>query len=80
MYHRCMRLLFYEMCQDLFEFLFYGGIGKDEYGDPTTVTYVLDILIPGIVGLITAKMFIPIRTKQIIEKRRKQLTSQFRDT
>ncbi len=60
-------------------YLFYGGIGKDEYGDPTTVTYVLDILIPGIVGLITAKMFIPIRTKQIIEKRRKQLTSQFRD-
>ncbi|WP_288683753.1 type II secretion system F family protein [uncultured Eubacterium sp.] len=60
-------------------YLFYGGIGKDEYGNPTTVTYVLDILIPGIVGLITAKMFIPIRTKQIIEKRRKQLTSQFRD-
>ncbi len=60
-------------------YLFYGGIGVDEYGDPTTVTYVLNILIPGLVGLIAAKMFIPIRTKQIIEKRRKQLASQFRD-
>lgn len=60
-------------------YLFYGGIGVDEYGDPTTVTYVLNILISGIVGLIAGKMFIPIRTKQIIEKRRKELSSQFRD-
>lgn len=60
-------------------YLFYGGIGVDEYGDPTTVTYVLNILIPGTVGLIAGKMFIPIRTKQIIEKRKKDLSSQFRD-
>lgn len=60
-------------------YLFYGGIGVDEYGDPTTVTYVLNILIPGTVGLIAGNMFIPIRTKQIIEKRKKDLSSQFRD-
>ncbi len=60
-------------------YLFYGGIGVDEYGDPTTVTYVLNVLIPTTVGLIAGKMFIPIRTKQIIEKRRKELSSQFRD-
>ena len=60
-------------------YLFYGGIGVDEYGDPTTITYILNVLIPGTVGLIAGKMFIPIRTKQIIAKRRKQLTSQFRD-
>ena len=60
-------------------YLFYGGIGVDDYGDPTTATHILNILIPGITGLITAKLFIPIRTKQIIDKRRKSLTAQFRD-
>lgn len=60
-------------------YLFYGGIGKDEYDQPTTITYVLNIVIPAIVGLLAAKFFIPIRTNQILTKRKKQLNSQFRD-
>lgn len=60
-------------------FLFYGGIGKDQYGQATAITYILNVTIPCIVGIIAAKMFIPIRTQQIIEKRRKTLNSQFRD-
>ncbi|MBR5233178.1 MAG: type II secretion system F family protein [Clostridia bacterium] len=60
-------------------FLFYGGIGKDDLGQPTTITYVLNVLIPCVVGVIAAKLFLPIRTKQIINNRRKQLNSQFRD-
>ncbi len=60
-------------------FLFYGGIGKDKYGNATTVTYVLNILIPTIVGIISGKMFLPIRRNQIIEKRRKEVSTQFRD-
>lgn len=60
-------------------YLFYGGIGKDDYGNPTTTTYVLNIIIPVIVGAIAGKMFLPMRTKQIIEKRRKVLSLQFRD-
>lgn len=60
-------------------YLFYGGIGKDEYGDPTTTTRVLDILIPGIVGLIAGRMFVPVRTKQIIANQKRKINSQFRD-
>ena len=60
-------------------YLFYGGIGKDEFGMPTTLTYVLNIAIPSVVGLIAAKMFIPLRTDSIIAKRKKELNSQFRD-
>lgn len=60
-------------------YLFYGGIGKDEFGNPTTITYVLNVLIPLIVGTIAGFLFLPLRTKQIIDKRTKQLKTQFRD-
>ena len=60
-------------------YLFYGGIGKDQYGNATKTTIMLNILIPGLVGTIAGKLFIPIRTKQIIEKQRRKLNSQFRD-
>lgn len=60
-------------------YLFYGGIGVDEFGNPTTTTHVLNILISSIAGLITAKFYLPIRQKQLIEKRRKEVLAQFRD-
>jgi len=60
-------------------FLFYGGIGKDEYNQPTTITHILNIAIPAVVGLICAKYYIPIRTSQILNSRKKKLTAQFRD-
>lgn len=60
-------------------YLFYGNLGKDEYGQATTITYILNIVIPMTVGVLAGKMFLPIRQKQIIEKRRKNLRDQFRD-
>ena len=60
-------------------YLFYGGIGKDAYGNPTTITWVLNILIPLIVGIFAVKFYLPIRTEQLIEARRKKLNRQFRD-
>ena len=60
-------------------YLFYGGIGKDAYGNATTTTYVLNVLIPAIVGFLAGKFFLPLRAEQIINKRRKQLSIQFRD-
>ena len=32
-------------------YLFYGGIGKDAYGQPTKITYCLNVIIPGIIGI-----------------------------
>ena len=60
-------------------YLFYGGIGKDEFGNPTLLTWILDIGISGTIGIATGILFIPIRTKQIIDKQIRMLKSQFRD-
>ena len=60
-------------------YLFYGGIGKDEYGDPTMITYILDIVIMFIVGLAAGRLFLPIRKEQIIANRKKNLRKQFID-
>ncbi len=60
-------------------YLFYGGIGKDEYGEPTVLTYILDIVIMVVVGFVSAKLFMPIRKEQIIETRKKQIRKQFID-
>lgn len=60
-------------------YLFYGGIGKDEFGQPTTLTWILNISIPAIIGFVAGRLFVPMRVKSIIEKRRKELNHQFRD-
>lgn len=60
-------------------YLFYGGIGKDAYGRPTTLTHIIDCTVMGVVGTVAGKKFLPIRTKQIIKARGKKLNSQFRD-
>lgn len=60
-------------------FLFYGGIGKNEFGEPTLITWILNILIPCVVGTIAGVLFLPLRVKSIIQKRNKELNSQFRD-
>ena len=60
-------------------YLFYGGIGVDEFGEPTKLTWILNITISSVVGLIAGKLFVPIRTEQIKEKKKKKLNSQFRD-
>ena len=60
-------------------YLFYGGIGKDEFGMPTPTTWALNIIIPSIVGIIAGKLFVPIRKKALIAKQKKELSHQFRD-
>ena len=60
-------------------YLFYGGIGKDSYGNPTVVTYICDIVIMAIFGFAAAKLFVPIRREQIIAERKRKLRTQFID-
>ena len=31
-------------------YLFYGGIGKDDYNNPTMLTYILDVIVMVIAG------------------------------
>lgn len=60
-------------------YLFYGGIGKDDYGNPTMLTYILDVVVMAAAGLAAGRLFLPIRKDQIIEARRKKLRKQFID-
>lgn len=60
-------------------YLFYGGIGKDDYGNATAVTYICDIVIMAVVGLVAGRLFVPIRKEQIIAQRKKKLRTQFID-
>lgn len=60
-------------------YLFYGGIGKDEFGQNTLLTWILDISIPCVIGFIAGKLFVPMRVKSILEKKKKELSHQFRD-
>ncbi len=60
-------------------YLFYGGIGVDQYGEPTTLTWVLNITISSVVGIVAGIGFVPIRRDQIIANQKKKLNTQFRD-
>lgn len=60
-------------------YLFYGGLAKDQYGDPTTMTHVLDALISGGAGVAAGCAFLPIRAEMIRKARIKKLKLQFRD-
>lgn len=60
-------------------YLFYGGIGKDAYGEPTILTYVMNAIMMALCGFIGVKIFLPIRQNQILNKRLKTLHRQFID-
>lgn len=60
-------------------YLFYGGVGADEFGEPTRFTYIWNAVIMTAAGLVTAKVFFPIRIEQLRTARLKKLKSQFRD-
>lgn len=60
-------------------YLFYGGIGKDEFGNSTKITYIVNTLVMVLCGAAAGKLFVPIRTVQIRENRQSKLKVQFRD-
>jgi tight adherence protein B len=60
-------------------YLFFGGIGADEFGTPTLLTYILNSLASLIGGAIAGYAAIPLVTELIFNRRKKQLSTQFRD-
>lgn len=60
-------------------YLFYGGIGTNEFGEPTRITWILNITISSLVGVIAGIMFVPMRIEQIKLKNQNLLKTQFRD-
>lgn len=60
-------------------YLFYGGIGVDEFGEPTLLTYLLNTIVMLATGVLAARLFVPIRNRQLREARQNKLKVQFRD-
>lgn len=60
-------------------YLFYGGLGKDVYGNPTLTTYVCNVLISLLVGVVAVKLALPTIAGSLKEKRQRDLKQQFRD-
>ena len=60
-------------------YLFYGGIGKDEWGNPTKLTYIVNCMVCILTGILAAAIFLPARAKAIMAKRKRELSVQFRD-
>ncbi|MGN0593670.1 MAG: type II secretion system F family protein [Hominimerdicola sp.] len=60
-------------------YLFYGGLGSDADGNPTKITYILNVIIMSVAGLICGIKFLPARSKQLQVKRRNKLRRQFMD-
>lgn len=58
--------------------IFYGGLFKDE-GEATLATNISNLVVFFIVGLIAAKVFVPVINKLLLERRRKKLQRQFMD-
>lgn len=57
---------------------FYGGLFQED-GAPTMLTYISNAAAFVVVGLIAGKVFLPVRSRQLAEKRRDVLRRQFRD-
>lgn len=60
-------------------YLFYGGLGKDDYGNSTQITYICNIAISCLIGFVAVRLFIPVRTRQLCTRRQKELRNQFAD-
>lgn len=57
-------------------YVFYGGIGADEYG-PTLTTHICNAIVMSIAGFVLGIIYIPIRTEQIRKNRTQQIRMQF---
>ena len=58
--------------------VFYGGLFKKD-GDPTTATYVSNIAVFCVVGLIAVRFFVPMITETLKTRRERKLKKQFID-
>lgn len=60
-------------------YLFYGGIGKDENGHATIITYGINMVVMCLVGFVATRIVIPIYKESKISKRKNKLRLQFID-
>lgn len=59
--------------------IFYGGQFKDEDGIATMATWISNVVIFLIVGIIAVSVYLPMKSKKLKEKRKAEITHQFRE-
>lgn len=60
-------------------YLFYGGIGMNAHGEATKITVVVNTIAMAVFGLAAFKLLMPMRRKQLLNKRKDKLRHQFID-
>ena len=60
-------------------YLFYGGMAKNQFGEPTQTTYILNVIICSLTGSVAGFLYLPMRKQQIIDTKRNNLKLQFRE-
>ena len=60
-------------------YVFFGGLFKDEFYSATIKTYISNIAVIFIFGILFGKVYLPMRTEQLKEKKKRLLKLQFRD-
>ena len=59
--------------------IFYGGQFKDEDGIATLATWISNVIIFLVVGIIAVCVYLPMKSKKLKEKRKAEITHQFRE-
>ncbi len=60
-------------------YIFFGGLFKDAYNEPTKMTYISNVVVMTLVGGVFGKIFLPMQTDKICNKKKAELKVQFRD-
>ena len=60
-------------------YLMYGGLAKDNEGNATVATHILNVIICGSIGISACVIFLPIVKNTLLVKRRNLLRCQFMD-
>lgn len=60
-------------------YVFFGGLFKNEFYEATMKTRISDAVVMVIIGVIAGRIYLPMRTQQILLKRKAGLKLQFRD-
>lgn len=60
-------------------YIFYGGIGLDIHGEPTRITYIINLSVMILFGIISFNILMPMRKNQLKTNRKKKIRKQFVD-
>lgn len=76
---KILNFLLMMACGGVVGYVFFGNLALDEYGRKTMLTYILNAVIPALLGLVLTVVYAPVQRKNLKKKRDAVLRNQFRD-